>query len=540
MTTPSDSDSFDARPDSGIFKVIRHLNYKVQYAFAEFIDNSIASYEENKDKLLELDPNYKLRVEIEIGDGKITVRDNAAGIPKNQYPRAFKPAEPPKNPKKGLNEFGMGMKTASIWLSNYWKVMSSSIEDKERGTVIFDVDKMIQDKTTIIKPTWSAKPNKNDHGTTIILEKLNRSITSLPAVKAHLAEIYRCYLRSDEIDIRIYRTEDNENSPENIIKFEELPTLKASAFYPNGPKEKVKWEKNIDIQINDNLKISGYVKILEKGSTTKAGLYLFRRNRLIIGASEPYRPFEIFGRSNSFPYQRIYGELHLKGYKVTHTKDDIIWGSEGDDEATLIKEVRKAIQGGGLNLIMQALNYRTKVLEDTGDLEKTVEKENKRLEDEIKTKKEDLENIVEEENKDRDKDDDDSNLPVATLSEPDISKRIGSRKFTIIINDENWIFDIVVDKNSSDDSLFKTQTFKKPSKEQIKETTCKITINANNRFARNYLNRDEEFYEVILRFAVASSFAKAQCDSVGLPYTNQFLRYMNESLTLLDGSTKNI
>lgn len=532
MTTPSDSDSFDARPDSGIFKVIKHLNYKVQYAFAEFIDNSIASYEENKDKLLELDPNYKLRVEIEIGDGKITVRDNAAGIPKNQYPRAFKPAEPPKNPKKGLNEFGMGMKTASIWLSNYWRVMSSSIEDKERGTVIFDVDKMIQDKTTIIKPTWSPKPNKNDHGTTIILEKLNRSITSLPAVKAHLAEIYRCYLRTGEIDIRIYRTEDSENSPESIIKFEELPTLKASAFYPNGPKEKVKWEKNIDIQINDNLKISGYVKILEKGSTTKAGLYLFRRNRLIIGASEPYRPFEIFGRSNSFPYQRIYGELHLKGYKVTHTKDDIIWGSEGDDEATLIKEVRKAIQGGGLNLIMQALNYRTKVLEDTSGLEKTVESENKRLEDEIKTKSKELKNIVEENIEGEDP-------PPPALQESKKQDNIGSRKFTIVINDENWIFDIVVEKNPGDAPLFRTETVKKTNKEKLNETTCKISINANNRFARNYLNRDEEFYEVILRFAVASSFAKARCDSVGLAYTNSFLRYMNESLTLLDGSTNN-
>lgn len=538
MTTPSDSDSFDSRPDSGIFKVIKHLNYKAQYAFAEFIDNSISSYEENKVALRALDPKYRLRVEIEIGDGKITVRDNAGGIPRDQYPRAFKTAEPPKDPKKGLNEFGMGMKTASIWLSNYWKVVSSSIEDNQKGTVIFDVNKMIDEKATILKPTWVPKTNKKEHGTTIVLDKLNRSITSLPAVKAHLAEIYRCYLRSGEVDIRIFRTEDDENSPESIIEFEDLPALVATAHYPNGPKEKVTWEKKIDVKLPSGHRITGQVKILEKGSTAKAGLYLFRRNRLIIGASEPYRPLEIFGRSNSFPYQRIFGELHLEGYDVTHTKDDIIWGSKGDDEATFIKEIKKAIQGGGLNLIMQALNYRAKTLDENKDLVKTVESENKRLEDEIKTKKEDLENIVEEENKDTDKDDD-SNLPVATLSEADISKRIGSRKFTIVINDENWIFDIVVDKNSSNDSLFKTQTFKKPSKEQIKETTCKITINANNRFARNYLNRDEEFYEVILRFAVASSFAKAQCDSVGLPYTNQFLRYMNESLTLLDGSTKN-
>ena len=532
MTNPSDAGSFDARPDSGIFRVIRHLNYKAQYAFAEFIDNSISSYEENKTALRALDPNYRLRIEIEIGDGKITVRDNAAGIPRDQYARAFKTAEPPKDPKKGLNEFGMGMKTASIWLSNFWKVVSSSIEDNQKGTVVFDVNKMIEEKTTIIKPTWSPKTNSKEHGTTIVLEKLNRSITSLPTVKAHLAEIYRCYLRSGEVDIRIFRTEDDENSSESIIKFEELPALFASAHYPYGPKDKVTWEKKIDVKLPTGHRITGQVKILEKGSTTKAGLYLFRRNRLIIGASEPYRPIEIFGRSNSFPYQRIYGELHLEGYEVTHTKDDIIWGSKGDDEATFIKEVKKAIQGDGLNLIMQALNYRAKFLEDNKDLQKTVEKENIRLEEEIKDKKEDLINIVEE---------DTESVDQPAQIEPAVKKidPIGARKFTIVINEENWIFDIIVDKNSSDDPLFRTETFKKPGKEQIKETTCKIYINANNRFARNYLNRDEEFYEVILRFAVASSFAKARCDAVRLAYTNSFLRYMNESLTLLDGSTKN-
>ena len=539
MKAESNSDSFDARPDSGIFKVIRHLNYKTQYAFAEFIDNSISSYEENKLALRAIDPHYRLRVTIEIDENIITVTDNAAGIPKNQYARAFKTAAPPKDPKKGLNEFGMGMKTASIWLSNHWKVVSASLEDNQIGQVVFDVDQMIKSKNTIIKPTWVTNTNKRNHGTKIILENLNRSITSLPTIKKHLAEIYRCYLRSGEVDIHIFRTKDDENSPDNIINFQELKPLVAVAHYPNGPKEKVTWEKNIDIKLKNNIRIKGKVMILEKGSTTKAGLYLFRRNRLIIGASEPYRPMEIFGRSNSFQYQRIHGELHLEGYEVTHTKDDIIWGTNGDDENTFIKEVKKAIQSGELNLVMQALNYRAKLLDDNENLPKVIDKENQRLEGEIIDKKEELNSFLEdtEDHSTGDNAKDADNL--SPDEKPATSEQLGARKFTIVISGENWVFDIIVQKDASDAPLFKTTTTRIIGQKQIRETACKITLNANNKFARNYLNRDEEFYEVILRFAVACSFAKARCDSIGLTYTNSFLRHMNESLTLLDGSINN-
>ena len=107
MSDKSDSGSFDARPDAGIFEVIRHLNYKAQYAFAEYIDNSISSYEENQAALHKLDKEFRLRIEIEIGPKEIRIKDNAGGIPRDQYARAFKTAERPPDPKKGLNEFGM-------------------------------------------------------------------------------------------------------------------------------------------------------------------------------------------------------------------------------------------------------------------------------------------------------------------------------------------------------------------------------------------------------------------------------------------------
>lgn len=115
---------------------------------------------------------------------------------------------------------------------------------------------------------------------------------------------------------------------------------------------------------------------------------------------------------------------------------------------------------------------------------------------------------------------------------------IGKREFSFPIEGVHWAFQIDVENDSADAALFKTSAKRETDREGNRKINCKIVINANNRFALNYLNRNEEFYEVILRFAVASSFAKVRCDQVGLEYTNTFLRHMNESITLLDGSTK--
>ena len=53
-----------------------------------------------------------------------------------------------------------------------------------------------------------------------------------------------------------------------------------------------------------------------------AGFALFRRDRLIQGSGdEGYRPELIFGKPNTFAYQRVFGEIHLDGFQVSHTKD---------------------------------------------------------------------------------------------------------------------------------------------------------------------------------------------------------------------------
>lgn len=74
-------------------------------------------------------------------------------------------------------------------------------------------------------------------------------------------------------------------------------------------------------------------------------------------ADEAYRPEDIFGRSNTYPYQRIFGEIHLKGFFVSHTKDGIKW-EESEDE--FLRKLRKVLSEEGFPLLQQAREHRTK------------------------------------------------------------------------------------------------------------------------------------------------------------------------------------
>jgi len=88
------------RPNVSILSVLKFLEYETWFALAEFVDNAIASYQENEEKLKSLHgDDYQLEVVIEINDpeSKITIRDNAAGIEEENYARAFRAAEIPSD-----------------------------------------------------------------------------------------------------------------------------------------------------------------------------------------------------------------------------------------------------------------------------------------------------------------------------------------------------------------------------------------------------------------------------------------------------------
>src|SRR6185503_7441804 len=91
---------------------------------------------------------------------------------------------------------------------------------------------------------------------------------------------------------------------------------------------------------------------------SNAGFALFRRNRVIQGSGdEGYRPEAIFGKSNSFRFQRLFGELHLEGFEVSHTKDGFRWD---ENEEPFLELLKKDLNSKPMPMLDQAEEYRVR------------------------------------------------------------------------------------------------------------------------------------------------------------------------------------
>ena len=52
--------------NASVYNTYKTRPNTIPHALGEFIDNAIGSYQQNKDRLLENDPNYKLHIDINI------------------------------------------------------------------------------------------------------------------------------------------------------------------------------------------------------------------------------------------------------------------------------------------------------------------------------------------------------------------------------------------------------------------------------------------------------------------------------------------
>jgi len=338
------------RPEVTMLSVLRHLNYKPWFAIAEFIDNAIQSSIANASSLQSTSENYSLEVKIEIESNRIIITDNAAGISTADFPRSFRTAQTPSN-SSGLSEFGMGMKSAACWFAQKWSVRTTALGESVERTINFDIKKITEEKIeTLITQELPANPNS--HYTVITLRDLHHvpQGRTIGKIKEHLASIYRVFLNSGQLRLTIGDTALSYKSPKILIA---EPVKNAKNGEPHTP---VEWSKEISLDFGKGHKIRGFAALREVGSTNYAGFALFRRDRLIEGShDETYRPVQIFKHTNSFVYQRLFGELHIEGFEVSHTKDGFRWE---EYEEIFLEHLKDELESAPLNLIFQAENYR--------------------------------------------------------------------------------------------------------------------------------------------------------------------------------------
>lgn len=358
----------DIEVKQGILATYHNYTYKPPQVFAEFIDNAIQSYEDNKNSILSMDPQFKLRVDIDIEweadpsdhivrAQKVVVRDNAAGMTIQKFSDAFKSADKSIS-REGLNEFGMGMKVAACWLGNKWKVETKSIT--EQVTHILEVDVEEVSKGNIKQLTSiDIGSSDNTHGTSIYITDMwpqikrdgLKELDGLKSLKEGIASIYRYYLRRGEILIYVNG---------EMLSFENYEVLEAPAYNnPSGPD--IVWKKSIDIDVDGTgrYKATGFIGLLKDMSDKNRGVVFLRRNRVVMGFDPTERTIgrQFSKQPGSFRYRRVFGELEISGFDVAFGKNQII---DLDQLEALMEVVAGQATINGVSILTQGDKYRVR------------------------------------------------------------------------------------------------------------------------------------------------------------------------------------
>lgn len=499
--------SINIRPGVGILGLFPAMNYKGWYALAELVDNALDSYIHNRLQLRRIEgKDFKLRIVIDVeaqDGGYIRVWDNAAGIDAKNYQRAFVTAEPPAD-SAGLSQFGIGMKSASCWFAREWRVRSTALGEPVERTVEFDVPKIIRTQQDSLNPVI-AEALPEEHFTEVRLWNLYKppQTQTVGKMRRHLASIYRQFLRADDVVIEF------NGEP---LTFEE-PKVLVAPFFRTPDAEPREWKREVSFTLPTGESVSGFVGLREKGSTREAGLSLYRHDRLIVGSDdETYRPSQIFGGSNSYAWQRLFGELDMDDFQVTHTKDGFLWE---DREELFLHELKKAIDAPPLPLLQQAEGYRArKAAADLAEAAKAAAKSTAAVLPEIAP-------TIESQR---------AAQPDAKPPAPSYGADIthSSKKLMLKIAGEAWVVSI---DTTNDPAATEWVKIRDRPKKVGESREIGILFSVSHPFTQRYAGASPEQIEGLLRVAVGLAIAETTAREAGVQMAGVVTRNLNELLS---------
>ena len=499
-------DAIDIRPGVNVLAVLRHLNYRPWYALAEFVDNSVESFVRHRPALEQLHgDDFKLRVEINIDSAspaRISIRDNAAGIPEAEYPRAFRPAALPED-RSGLAEFGMGMKSAACWFAPQWSVRTSALGESVSRLVHFDIQNIVTDNIEDLTIA-EAPEHPTRHYTEITLNQVFHVPygNTIRKIRDHLAGIYRKFLRDNKMELRCNR---------QVLRYDTPAILNAPYFRDKKGPSRL-WRKNIAFDFGEGLSVEGFAALRETASTARAGFALFRRSRVIEGSGdEGYRPHSIFGSPNAYRYQRVFGELHLNGFEVSHTKDGFRWDQ---NEKPFLELLREHLDDGDLPILRQGGGYRVRA--QPSKVKKTAAVAVKKASAAIARH---LPNV----------------LPTLAAGKPidtpsgDIvsTARLAARRFDIRFREFKWSILVEITNDPAESQWL---TFTDTPSTRGTPRRLAISVSVAHPFMVRFAQTDAEDVEAMLRVAAAIALAEIVARDSGVRNAGTIRRHINDIL----------
>lgn len=350
-----------------VIQSYKRLSYTPWHAIGELVDNATQSYFDNRsalDKALtETRDKLIIGIVYDRTAGLLRVSDNAMGMSHDELTRALRVGFPPDN-TEGRSKYGMGMKTASCWIGNTWSVRTKKLGETSEHYVTIDVDKVAGGDNNLSHQVTGDRP-KNAHYTTIEIRDHNQvfQTRTISKIKDFLRSMYRQDLRNGWVTIEWQGVALEWNDAD----FQFLVAADGSSY-----------RKDFEFTVNEK-NVKGWVGILNRGSRTNAGFSILHADRVVRGWSESWRPEKIYGYlgRNDLINQRLVGEIHLDDFDVSHTKDDILWF--GDEQEQVEDLLEKACH----DYIVTARDYRRRGDTKSGPTEVEVQTALEELQSEI-------------------------------------------------------------------------------------------------------------------------------------------------------------
>ena len=376
----------------------------------------------------------------------------------------------------------MGLKTAASWFGNTWSVTSSELGSDEEYHTEINIAQLREQRKNSVQ-IITKKVEKISHGTKVVIKdltkKLNQKIANEKTANL-LKSMYRRDLASGKVAI-VFNGSPLKFSPYECLEYKGK-----------------KWRKDLDFSFvfsETKYTVKGFVGILKKGGYDKAGLNLFRRNRVVVGGDLDdlnYKPKMIFGQKQSEVSLKLFGELDLDDFPVNQAKDGFVW-DDGLEDAFL-SELQKNIP----EFISIAKKTKKSLIDEedfsNDNSEKVYKQSKKSIEGMLNSSNEEKEHsqntpdsASRDENSEFDRYIEESNeIEAKSLASP--------RKYTIPINlFESYVMTISWERSDS--------------KVWIKhvnpdDLSSNVVINVNHPFFKPYINKTD-FKSVLERFVAA-------------------------------------
>lgn len=392
-------------------------------------------------------------------------------------------------------------------------VRTSALGEPEERTISFDIAAIVRD--SLEELTAESQPQRAEtHFTEIVLTDLHKipQTKTITKIKAHLASIYRMFLRDGTLELTF--------DDEPLVY--ETPAVLLAARYDDQSAGAVLWRKDIDFDFGLGQRVRGFAALRQRASTSEAGFALFRRRRLIQGSGdEGYRPEAIFGRSNSYRYQRVFGDLELEGFDVTHTKDGFVWD---EHEEVFLEILREALDAEPLPLLLQAENYRVRLTRE--EVQPGAETANARTAAAVVRDAPPI--ITELQQTPPAPEPPTSPIPLPAVSRRNLDLQLGSDRWLVIVE--------LTEDPAISDWLELWDAPASPQGRALGVRTVGIRLALSHPFMQRFGGVDAERIEPLLRVAVAIGLAEAAARGSGVRMAGTIRRNVNE---LLRGALSN-